>query len=150
MGTDSENIGDEIERSANILYGLIHARFLITSRGISLLSQKYKNGDFGSCPRVLCENQKFLPIGLDDLPNQNTVKFYCPRCKEIYNHSKTKYSNIDGAYFGRSASHLLELLNKDSFCFVDKSVDRQYVPKIFGFKIHPLAWKKDEDENLYK
>eukprot|EP01091_Cochliopodium_minus_P006146 TRINITY_DN16025_c0_g1_i1.p1 TRINITY_DN16025_c0_g1~~TRINITY_DN16025_c0_g1_i1.p1 ORF type:complete len:215 (+),score=57.32 TRINITY_DN16025_c0_g1_i1:85-729(+) len=142
-----ENISDEIDKSANLLYGMIHARFLITSRGISLLSQKYRNGDFGICPRVLCDAQKVLPVGLSDLPNHNTVKFYCPKCKEIYNNGKPKYSHLDGAYFGRTAPHLLELLHRDLFNF-SSHPHSQYIPKIFGFKIHPSSKLPTQENDL--
>jgi hypothetical protein len=35
---------------------------------------KFKNVDFGRCPRVLCEGQPCLPVGTSDIPGQSTVK----------------------------------------------------------------------------
>ena len=43
----------EIYKDATELYGLIHARFLITPRGLSLAHHKYSQADFGQCPRVM-------------------------------------------------------------------------------------------------
>lgn len=56
---DDEDLEDErfleIYQEATDLYGLIHARFIITSRGLTLMKEKFQAGRFGACPRVLCE-----------------------------------------------------------------------------------------------
>ncbi|WFD36094.1 casein kinase 2 regulatory subunit [Malassezia cuniculi] len=113
MITDTldESIDDEsrekIESQARLLYGLIHARYIITTRGLAKMLEKYKRGDFGRCPRVLCHHQPLLPVGLSDLPFQRPVKLYCPLCEDIYSPKSSRHGSIDGAFFGSSFPHML-------------------------------------------
>ncbi|GAA5831707.1 hypothetical protein JCM3766R1_004985 [Sporobolomyces carnicolor] len=68
---------------------------------------KYKKGDFGRCPRVLCYGQSLLPLGLSDIPYQKAVKLYCPRCEDLYSPKSSRHGSIDGAYFGSTFAHML-------------------------------------------
>lgn len=87
------------------LYGLIHARFIISSRGLHMMRAKYLNGVFGACPRVLCDRQLVLPVGMSEDLSISRVKVYCPKCEEVYV-PRIKFVDIDGAYFGCSFPHI--------------------------------------------
>lgn len=43
-----------IYQEAIDLYGLIHARFILTPKGLNIMKDKFLKGVFGMCPRVLC------------------------------------------------------------------------------------------------
>lgn len=127
---------ETIERNAETLYGLIHARFIVTSLGLQMMLDKVRQGDFGTCPRVNCFNQPLLPVGLSDIPMQHTLKMYCPSCQELYFPKYTRHASIDGAFFGTTFAHLLVLQYPD---IIQQRQGSTYVPKIFGFCIHPRA-----------
>ena len=55
---ESDDLEDQkfldIYQEAMDLYGLIHARFIVSPKGLALMREKFLNGIFGVCPRVLC------------------------------------------------------------------------------------------------
>ncbi|KAL4426683.1 hypothetical protein ABPG77_004739 [Micractinium sp. CCAP 211/92] len=135
----TEQAQEMVEEAAEILYGLIHARYILTSRGLSAMMEKFKNCDFGRCPRVYCNGQACLPVGLSDIPRQSTVKLFCPKCEDVYYPRSKYHGNLDGAYFGTTFAHLFQLTYPQ--LRPSKPADR-YVPKVFGFKIHPSAYEQ--------
>ncbi|KAM1787524.1 hypothetical protein ACFX11_037913 [Malus domestica] len=130
MFTEEQN--ELIESAAEMLYGLIHVRYILTSKGLAAMLDKYKNYDFGRCPRVFCCGQPCLPVGQSDIPRSSTVKIYCPKCEDIY-YPRSKYQDIDGAYFGSTFPHLFLMTYGH---LKPQKASQSYVPRVFGFKLH--------------
>lgn len=111
---------------------------------------KYKSGDFGHCPRVLCDGQLLLPVGLADQPTQHAVKLYCCRCEDVYHPTNPRHQHIDGAYFGSTFPHLL-LLTYPELKYDATTKDKAYyIPRVFGFKLHHDAFAlalQDKNKN---
>eukprot|EP01114_Cavostelium_apophysatum_P015570 TRINITY_DN4265_c0_g1_i2.p1 TRINITY_DN4265_c0_g1~~TRINITY_DN4265_c0_g1_i2.p1 ORF type:complete len:270 (-),score=60.26 TRINITY_DN4265_c0_g1_i2:193-1002(-) len=122
-----------VESAAEMLYGLIHARYILTSRGLSQMLEKYNAFQFDKCPRVFCQGQAVLPVGQSDIPRTNMVKLFCPKCQDIYYPKYGRHASIDGAYFGTTFPHLLLQTYPE---LVPTKPQFSYVPRIFGFKIH--------------
>mmetsp|Transcript_3210 Transcript_3210/g.4704 ORF Transcript_3210/g.4704 Transcript_3210/m.4704 type:complete len:408 (+) Transcript_3210:182-1405(+) len=125
-----------VESAAEMLYGLIHARYILTNRGMHAMYEKYRTASFGRCPSVFCQGQPVLPVGLSDLPRNYTVNVYCPRCRSIFFPKSTRQANIDGAYFGTTFPHLYLVTHPD---MVPLPPVQTYVPRIYGFKIHETS-----------
>ncbi|KAK3000221.1 hypothetical protein RJ639_023840 [Escallonia herrerae] len=107
--TDEQN--GTVESASEMLYGLIHARYILTSKGMSAMLEKYKNHDFGTCPRAYCCEQPCLPVGQSDIAR----------------------STIDGAYFGTTFPHLFLMTYGH---LMPQPASHNYVPRVFGFKVH--------------
>ncbi|KAK2788950.1 casein kinase 2 regulatory subunit [Onygenales sp. PD_12] len=89
-----------IESSAELLYGLIHQRYITSRPGIQQMLEKYDLQHFGVCPRVYCNGCRVLPVGRTDTPGIDTVKLFCPSCHDLYTPPNSRYQSVDGAFFG--------------------------------------------------
>uniref|UniRef100_UPI00358ED3B7 casein kinase II subunit beta-like n=1 Tax=Myxine glutinosa TaxID=7769 RepID=UPI00358ED3B7 len=131
---DNPHNSQVIKHSAETLYGLLHARYILTNWGIARMLEKYHKKDFGLCPRVFCENQAVLPIGLSDVPGGAMVKLYCPKCMDVYTPKSSRYCNVDGAWFGTGFPHMLFMVHPE---FRPQKPANQFVPRRFN-ELHEL------------
>lgn len=118
---------------AQRMYGLIHARFIVTQKGLNAMREKYEHGHFGRCPRLACDEQVLLPVGVRDEEGRGRqekadeghsqrdykgcVNLYCPRCRELYRPADPYHQQLNGAYWGTSFAHLFILAFPD-LCLV--------------------------------
>lgn len=122
----------EVYQSALDLYGLIHCRYILTSRGLHKIKNKFLNAEFGYCPRVMCERQIVLPIAMSEDLSISRVKVFCPKCEEVYV-PRNRFVDIDGAYFGCSLPNIFfqtfpELIPKEKpIKYTQKFMDLKYL-----------------------
>ncbi|SBT40271.1 casein kinase II beta chain [Plasmodium ovale wallikeri] len=144
INRDSEEMyknKDLYEQNAGCLYGLIHSRFILTSKGLALMREKYKSGIYGTCPSIYCDNSKLLPTAISEVPKFLSPLLYCPRCCEtFYPHKTSLLNQLDGAYFGTSFASFFAL----SFNIQSDKKKTFYTPQICGFTIN-----RDIRETLY-
>lgn len=124
-----------LEESSRLLYGLIHARYLLTSNALDSMYQKYeKTEDFEQCPNISCQGCRCLPYGEHDKPHQSKLCWFCPRCKELYLPSDKISADIDGAFFGHSYIHLF-LQHHNILDINLPHFDPASDLRLFGFKV---------------
>ena len=144
-----DEMRDQIEKSARHLYGLVHARYIVTTRGLQKMAEKFKKGDFGKCPRVACDGQPLLPTGQHDNANMSTVKLYCARCEDLYKPKSSKHAVIDGAYFGTSFPAILFQVYPH---LLPARTQKRYEPIIYGFRVHAAAalarWEAESRDDM--
>ena len=137
----SDELMEEIEEESKKLYGLIHARYIVTLQGQQKMLKKFENVEFGCCKCVKCNQYPLLPIGTSDLYGVEKMRLYCASCNDIYMVPKNcPCRNLDGSFFGTTFPHLL-LLQLDEHPLNEFN----YCPKIFGFKIVPRDYERPEE-----
>jgi casein kinase II subunit beta len=140
-GLDSER--DTIEKEAEMLYCLLHHRFLLTRPGMQLLHEKFQQSIFQTCPRVNCRAAQCLPYGLSEQYGRCPVKWYCPGCADLYNVTDPELDLQDGSAFGPSWVHMF--LQKFPQVIPPGPI-KVYVPKIFGFRMAHGGIADDADD----
>ena len=126
------------------VYGLIHKRFINTPLGLGLIREKFLDGVYGYCPRILCNKQVLLPVGLSEDMRYSQVKVFCPLCQEVYKPTDIfygeqigkklyKFDLPDGVFFGTSFPQTFLLHFPD----LDPRItnNEKYIPKLYGFRI---------------
>ncbi|ANB14581.1 casein kinase 2 regulatory subunit CKB1 [Sugiyamaella lignohabitans] len=126
-----------IEQSAEQLYGMIHARFILSRPGLQIMAQKFHYQQFGTCPRYFCHGTGLLPVGRHDMPGFETVRLYCPCCMDIYVPPNSRFLSIDGAFFGTSFPGLFlkAYPEIEKECARRRKQQGQFELTIYGFKI---------------
>ena len=105
---------------------------------------KYHYSMFGICPRLLCDKQEVVPIGLDEELSISRVKVYCPKWEDVYL-PRIKFVDIDGAYFGKSFPIIFFQTFPE---LIPDEAKKLYIPKIFGFKIFGMTGSKYENKAI--
>lgn len=113
-----------IQKAAEALYLLLHARFVISPRGLEAIRHvmALDNTVFGKCPRSCCKGTGLLPYGYSNdymsdasVPTVTTASRkehdscchrYCPSCGEVWISWESK---TDGCAWGPSWCHLFLL-----------------------------------------
>ncbi len=137
------------------IYGYIHKRFINTPEGLGLMREKFINGVFGYCPRMLCNKQVVLPVGLSEDMRYSQVKVFCPLCQEVYkprdifygysDKKIIKFDLPDGVFFGTSFPKTFLMHFPD----LDPRINAplRYIPKLYGFRIFGKYGSKYYSEN---
>lgn len=124
-----------LERSAVKLYGLIHARYVMSNEGCLDVLRKFRRKDYGTCPRFLCEHAPVLPVGITDRLNVETVKIYCASCDDVYEPRAARHRMHDGAYFGTGLPHMLYMTHPT---LRPARSQKTYKSTLYGFRLANL------------
>lgn len=116
---------------AEHIYGLLHAKYILTKEGLEKMREKFLAKHWGTCPRYYCYNNPVLPYGSDDRPGVSCVQFFCPVCSEVYDSSDKRAKEIDGAYFGPTFA-IMFCKNFPELCSSEKP---EQALRIHGFRI---------------
>ncbi|GAX68305.1 casein kinase 2 regulatory subunit [Saccharomyces cerevisiae] len=128
-----------IEHAAEQLYGLIHARFILTKPGLQAMAEKFDHKEFGTCPRYYCNGMQLLPCGLSDTVGKHTVRLYCPSCQDLYLPQSSRFLCLEGACWGTSFPGVFLKHFKELEEYVERKSKESYELKVFGFRINDEA-----------
>lgn len=128
-----------VEHAAEQLYGLIHARYILTKPGLQSMAEKFDHKEFGTCPRYYCGGMQMLPCGLSDTLGKQTVRLYCPSCQDLYLPQSSRHLCMDGAFWGTSFPGVFLKHFKELEDYVERKSKDVYELKVFGFKINGEA-----------
>ena len=132
----SEHAHELLERSTRHLYGMIHARYVLTLAGLRKIATKVKSGLYGYCHRDMCPKTPLIPVGISNKPYVGHVKGYCGHCQDIYNTTIP----LDGAYYSDTLPHLLLMTYPD---LIPESPCSPFDFVVYGF--HGLSIKEMSD-----
>lgn len=153
--TREESSSSLIERMTQVLFAMVHARYVVSPRGLDTVRRLLQKSPltYGKCPRVACQGMPLLPTGQTEVPSVNhsptitsttRAKRFCACCGEIY---CDETSQVDECAWGPSFCHLF-LLTYGSDLFHEFLARRRFTesaivatqeaaPSIFGFRLHP-------------
>jgi len=159
IGPDDSD-DSHLTQNACTLYGLIHARYIITAHGLDAMYNKYAAKEFGTCPLMQCYGQPVLPVGPKDEIGADTVKIFCPKCQSVYHSppARSRSSNhhsssagvsggVDGASFGTTFPHLF-LMTFSNLVPDPLPPDSAYIPRVFGFRVHHSARQRNSGNSV--
>ncbi len=66
----SDSIRDSVEAQAKLLYGLVHARYIITTRGLGKMLEKYKRADLAAAHACSAGNSLCCPSASATIPSK--------------------------------------------------------------------------------
>lgn len=131
LSKDADDVGNDIQKQAEVLYGLIHQKYLLTEEGRLLMFENQKKGNFPKCPRAFCHDFTCVPYGTSYELKKDMVKMFCPNCTDVYNYDSK--CQIDGAYFGPDWVHYL--MNEHPEIVPEKEAE-SFTPHVFGFNVY--------------
>lgn len=122
---------EDIDSYGACLFGLLHARYLLTDEGQRRMRKRCEDGAFPHCPRTLCRGAQCLPYGAADDIGQSELLLFCPCCGDVYR-AGGEAMETDGAFFGPNWVHPFLARYRD---LVPSELPERYVPRIFGFHV---------------
>ncbi|KAF1776266.1 Casein kinase II, regulatory subunit, beta-sheet [Phytophthora cactorum] len=131
---------DDVPAYAAELYGLIHARYIITAHGLDAMV-------WGRVERGRVSSADTVVMSLDEEVSGGRL-WYVPESAV----RRPACCAVDGAYFGTTFPHLFFLTYRE---LEPAPSTLLYVPRVFGYKIHnksenrrrlAILAKEDEDE----